>query len=121
MPAPSAEQSGLVYKIVTRVEWEAACRDERFDGSADDRRDGYVHLSAAHQLAGTAARYFRGQHDLVLAAFKTEDLAPLLRWEPARGGELFPHVYGPLATGAALWVKPLPLGPDGVALLPEDL
>lgn len=110
-----------MYKICTRAAWEEACRNGAFTGSADDRRDGFIHLSAPHQLAGTAARHFRGQADLVLVAFEAARLGPTLAWEPSRGGDLFPHLYADLPTSAALWVRPLALGPEGVPVLTEDL
>jgi uncharacterized protein (DUF952 family) len=111
----------IVYKICTRAAWDEACRAGAFAGSADDKRDGFIHLSARHQLAGTAAKHFRGQADLVLVAFEADQLGPKLAWEPSRGGDLFPHLYVDLPSSAALWVKPLALGPDGVPILPEDL
>lgn len=111
----------IVYKICARAAWEEACRTGAFAGSADDERDGFIHLSAPHQLAGTAAKHFRGLADLVLVAFEAERLGPKLVWEPSRGGDLFPHLYADLPTSAALWVRPLTLGPEGVPVLPEDL
>lgn len=104
----------LVFKIVSSPEWASAVSRGRYDGSADDARDGYIHLSAAHQLAGTAAKYFRGGKDLLVVAFDAEALAPALKWEPSRGGELFPHYYGALPTGQSLWTRPLALDADGV-------
>lgn len=111
----------VVYKICRAAEWREAAARGRYAGSADDARDGYIHLSTALQVPGTAAKYFKGQDDLVIVAFSTGALGKELRWEPARGGELFPHVYGVLLANDALWVKPLPLGEDGVPLMPEDL
>ena len=102
-----------VYKILSGAEWDEAAAKGRFDGSADDLRDGFVHLSAADQAAETARRYFSGRHDLVLAAFEAAALGPALKWEPSRGGALFPHLYAPLPTAAAVEVRPLALGPDG--------
>ena len=102
-----------VYKILPRTDWEAAAARGRFEGSADDARDGFVHLSAAGQAAETARRYFSGKTDLVIVAFEAEALGPALKWEPSRGGALFPHLYAPLPTAAAVEVRPLPLGADG--------
>ena len=83
------QPTAVVYKICPRAAWEEACRAGAFTGSADDRRDGFIHLSAPHQLAGTAAKHFRGQADLVLVAFKAARLGPKLVWEPSRDGDLF--------------------------------
>ncbi len=110
-----------VYKILTRTHWEEARRAGQYAGSQDDLRDGFIHLSAIHQVAGTAARHFRGIDELVLVALDSERLGSALKWEPSRGGDLFPHFYGPLPTSAALWSKPLPLGADGVPVIPEEV
>ena len=105
--------SSLVFKITTRLAWLEAAAAGAFLGSPDDARDGFVHLSAADQLTGTANKYFSSVPDLVLVAFRAEDLSDALRWEPSRGGALFPHYYGALPTRAACWVHPLPLAADG--------
>jgi uncharacterized protein (DUF952 family) len=110
----------LVFKVLPEAAWIEACKLGAFAGSSDDLRDGFIHLSAAHQLAGTLVKYFAGQTDLVLVAYRTKNLGPALRWEASRGGDLFPHLYAPLPTGSAIWQRPLKLGPDGVALLEED-
>jgi uncharacterized protein (DUF952 family) len=102
----------LVYKICRAHDWRHAVMQGTYDGSEHDRRDGFIHLSAVHQLRDTAARHFAGQSDLVLVAFDTARLEPSLRWELSRGGDLFPHVYGSIATKDALWAKPLPWRDD---------
>lgn len=109
----------IVFKICPAADWAAAAVTGLYDGSPVDHRDGFIHLSGESQLRETARRHFAGQSGLVLVAFDAEGLANL-KWEPSRGGALFPHVYGPLATGAALWVKDLPLA-DGVHRFPADI
>lgn len=109
----------MIFKIVERDAWAAACRDGSYRGSPDDVRDGYIHFSAAPELAATAAKYFRGVANLLLVAYDERVLGDALKWEPARGGALFPHLYGDLPTALALWAKPLPLGADGVPIIPE--
>lgn len=109
----------IVYKVLSAPEWRAAVAAGVFSGSAADRRDGFIHLSAASQLAGTAARHFAGQADLLLIGFREGDLAGL-RWEPSRGGELFPHVYGDIPTRLAASVQALPLE-HGAHRFPEGL
>ncbi|HVV93217.1 MAG TPA: DUF952 domain-containing protein [Hyphomicrobiales bacterium] len=109
----------LAYKIATAAEWRAAEAAGRYDGAAVDRADGFIHLSTAGQVAETAAKHFAGQGELVLVAVDCEALGPALRWEPSRGGALFPHVYGPLPLTAVRWVRPLPLGADGRHVFPE--
>lgn len=110
-----------VYKVLTEAAFRGAQRDGRFAGSADDLRDGFIHLSARHQLPGTLATHFKGQVGLVLVAVDAERLGPVLKWELSRGGALFPHLYAPLDLAAVLWVEALPLGADGRHVLPEGV
>lgn len=109
----------IVYKILAEPEWRAAHVAGVFGGSAADRRDGFIHLSTARQLPGTAAKHFAGQPDLLLIAFAESDLTGL-RWESSRGGDLFPHVYGEIPTRLALNVHRLPFE-NGAHLFPEGL
>ncbi len=97
----------MIYKIVPENLWRKAEADGLFRGAPVDLADGYIHLSTAAQAEETARRHFHGQTGLLLAAFPADGLGDL-RWEPSRGGALFPHLYGSLATAKALWVKPLP-------------
>jgi uncharacterized protein (DUF952 family) len=108
-----------VYKVLSEAAFEQAKAAGRFAGSADDARDGFIHLSAAHQLATTLAAHFAGQDGLVLLALDAGRLGPGLKWEPSRGGALFPHLYAPLDLAAMLWVERLALGADGRHVLPE--
>jgi len=103
----------LIYKICPRPLWQEAERDGVFRGAPVDRADGYIHFSTAEQVRETAAKHFAGQADLVLVAVEAEALGAALRWEPSRGGALFPHLYGELSLREVIWVKPLALGPDG--------
>jgi uncharacterized protein (DUF952 family) len=103
-----------VYKILPRAEWEVAVAERFFNGSAVDLADGYIHLSTAAQAPETARRYFAGQPDLVVVELEADDFGPAIRWEPSRGGDLFPHLYAPLDPAKARGVRDAPLGPDGV-------
>ena len=111
--------SALVYKICSARLWREAERTGRFVGAGIDLADGFIHLSAADQVAGTAAKHFFGQSDLVLVAIVGDALGPSLKWEVSRGGALFPHLYGPLPLTAVRWTKPLPLDANGQPLLPD--
>src|SRR5262249_31025259 len=104
------EEFGMptIYKICEREEWEKALAQGEFAGSAVDREDGYIHFSTAHQLRETARRHFAGRHGLVLLSVAAEALGPDLRWEKSRGGDLFPHLYAPLATRQGHSAVPLP-------------
>ena len=85
-----------IVKLLRAEEWAAFSADGVFAGSADDRRDGYIHISAPDQVAGTAAKWFAGAAGLMAVTLDADALGPELRWEPARGGVLFPHLYRPL-------------------------
>ena len=110
-----------VYKILTAADFATAKRGGRFAGSSDDLRDGFIHLSAAHQLEGTLAKHFAGQSDLFLLAIDMDRLAAGLKWEVSRGGERFPHLYAPIELAAVLWAEPLSLGEDDVHILPQGV
>jgi uncharacterized protein (DUF952 family) len=116
-----AESVTTIYKICERALWQAAEADRLFAGSPVDRRDGFIHFSTAGQLAGTAATHFAGLKDLILVAVDADALPPHLKWEPSRGGELFPHLYAPLPLSAVRWARPLADEVDGRRLLPEFL
>lgn len=113
------EQRRFVFKIAGLEEWSAATRQGRYAGSADDARDGFIHLSSIEQIAGTLARHFAGRSDLVLVAYEEHRLAGALKWEPSRGGALFPHYYGELDPGSAAWAEPISLSEDGRHLIPQ--
>ena len=93
-----------VYKLLTRAEWRAAEAKGVFEGSAVDLADGFIHFSTAAQAPETGRRYFAGVADLVIVGFEDKALGDGLKWEPSRGGQLFPHVYAPLPVSAALAV-----------------
>lgn len=95
-----------VYKVCAASEWVAA--GDTYAGSTDDVRDGYIHFSTAAQLQGTLDKYFADKRDLLVVAVPVAALGPSLKWEPARGGDLFAHLYGPLATVIAKHVSALP-------------
>jgi uncharacterized protein (DUF952 family) len=109
----------FVYKICERALWRGAEAEGAFAGSAVDMRDGYIHFSTAEQVPETAARHFAGIDDLLLVAVDATALGQALRWEPSRGGALFPHLYGALPLSAVRWVRELPRGPGGRHVIPE--
>ena len=108
-----------IYKICSRTEWRAAEAQGAFPGSAVDLRDGFIHFSAAAQLAETAAKHFAGQKDLMLIAVDAEALGAALKWERSRNDELFPHLYGTLPLAAVRWARPLPDEVGGKRQIPE--
>jgi uncharacterized protein (DUF952 family) len=109
----------IVYKIAEVADWHQATQSGHYAGSADDIRDGFIHLSAQHQLRATLEKHFKRKDGLLLIAFEENKLGPALRWEQSRGGELFPHLYGPLPSSQMLWQRPLMLGADGLPDLDE--
>lgn len=108
----------VAYKILTADELAALERDGRFAGSADDARDGFIHLSTAAQLEGTLAKHFAGRADLHLAAVDLGSYAAGLKWEPARDGQDFPHLYEPLLLETVLAYGPVERRDDGSLRLP---
>lgn len=109
----------VIYKIVPEALWQDARADGIFSGASIDLADGYIHFSTATQAKTTAALHFADQTGLLLVAVDTDALGDALKFEPSRGGELFPHLYGLLPMTSVLWEKPLPIGPDGAHLFPE--
>jgi len=108
-----------IYKICENALWREAERAGLFRGAPVDARDGFIHFSTAAQVRETASRHFAGAADLMLIAVEASALDGALRWEVSRGGDLFPHLYGPLPLAAVRWAKPLPLGGDRRHVFPE--
>jgi uncharacterized protein (DUF952 family) len=106
-----------VYKILAAKAWAAAQRAGRFEGAGVDLADGYIHLSTAVQAPETARLRFAGQPDLVLLQIDATALGAALKWEPSRGGQLFPHLYGALHCAQVEAVTAIALGPDGIPQL----
>lgn len=98
----------LIYKIFRADEWATLQRDGVTQGAPIDIADGYVHFSTAAQARETAAKHFANETDLTLLALEADTL-DALKWEPSRGGDLFPHLYRPLHLRDVLWHRPLPL------------
>ena len=111
----------LIYKILTAGQWAALRERGETVGAPVDLSGGFIHFSTAAQAAGTAAKHFAGQTGLVLAAVESARLGDALKWEPSRGGALFPHLYAPLRLADIAWTAPLPLGPDGAHVFPEAM
>lgn len=110
-----------VYKIISDVEWSKACEAGEFAGAEIDLADGYIHFSTAGQVRETAAKHFSKRSDLLLLAVDAKQFGDAMKWEPSRGGDLFPHLYSTLAVSAVDSVDELPLDEFGVHLLPEHV
>jgi uncharacterized protein (DUF952 family) len=108
-----------IYKICSASAWREAERQGVYRGSADDARDGFIHFSAASQVAKTAKKHFFGQKALFLIEVDADALGDALRWERSRNDEMFPHLYGELDLGAVRSVSNLHARADGTHDVPE--
>lgn len=103
----------LILKIFRRPEWDAFRAAGETAGAPVDLTDGFIHFSTPAQVAETVARHFAQESDLVLVAVDPARLGSDLKWEPSRGGELFPHLFRNLRLDEVVWDKSLPLGATG--------
>lgn len=108
-----------IYKILRPAEWDALQQNQVFEGSPDDIRDGFIHLSTQQQVAGTLAKHFAGAGTLILITLEPEDLGADLKWEPSRGGALFPHLYATLKLADVKQVQTLSSDGSNTAQLPD--
>jgi uncharacterized protein (DUF952 family) len=110
----------LIYKVLRADEWAALERDGHSAGAPVDVADGYVHFSTAEQLRGTLEKHFHGAEGLELLACEADAMGDVLKWEPSRGGALFPHLYRELRLTDVAWHRPI--GWDGARhILPDGL
>jgi len=109
----------VVFKVLNLGQWAQAEAAGRFNGAPVDLSDGYIHFSTKAQLRETVAKHFKGLDELVVVAVDADMLGDALVYEPSRGGDLFPHLYGVLALDAVLWVRPLVLKADGSHVFPD--
>jgi uncharacterized protein (DUF952 family) len=108
-----------IYKILPDALWREAEKSGVFAGAPIDLQDGFIHFSMADQVEETAAKHFAGQEGLLIAAVDAGALGDQLKFEPSRGGALFPHLYGKLDRHKVKWVRPLPVGKDGMHRFPK--
>jgi len=109
-----------IYKIFLGSEWAELEENRETLGAPVDLADGYIHFSTAAQAPETAAKYFANRNNLMLLACETGTLGEALKWEPSRGGDLFPHLYRPLRLNEIIWAKPLPVD-NGTHIFPADM
>jgi uncharacterized protein (DUF952 family) len=110
-----------VYKIARQAEWDEAQKTGIFKGSADDRRDGFIHLSSLSQVRTTFDKYFSTDDNLLLVTLEQDGLGRALKWEVSRGGEKFPHLYAPLPLASVHCVSPIRRAPDGRPIFPPEI
>ncbi|MEI6643800.1 MAG: DUF952 domain-containing protein [Novosphingobium sp.] len=106
------------YKVLTAEQMQTLQRDGVFAGAPIDLADGYIHLSAADQVTETVDKHFAGQTGLHIAAVDLAALGDAVKWEPSRGGQLFPHIYAALPLNAVFAYGPLEREADGTVRLP---
>ncbi len=116
MDSPTPDR--IAYKIMTADEMDQLRRHGEFRGSAADLADGFIHMSTAMQLPATIKAHYHGRENLMLVAIDVASLGGALRWEPSRGGQIFPHLYRALSEDAVVAVGPLKQAADGLVTLP---
>ena len=109
----------LIFKILRAEEWQTLLMQGQSDGAPIDVADGYIHFSTAEQTRETLDKHFAGEDNLVLLAFEADALGADLKWEPSRGGALFPHLYNSLRLADVTWSAPISLSPGGAHILPS--
>jgi len=110
-----------IYHICRINEWDEARRIGLYYGSSQDVTDGFIHFSTIEQVVGSAKKHRNGQKDLILLTVDPDTLGDQLKWEKSRGGDLFPHLYGPLITKTIVKKDLLPLGDDRLHIFPKSL
>lgn len=113
-----SERPTTAYKVLTAEQMAALERDGTFAGAPVDLADGYIHLSTADQLTETVDKHFAGQDALHVAAVDLGSFGGSLKWEESRGGQLFPHLYGPLLLETVIAYGPLERAGNGTVRLP---
>ncbi|MEW5703192.1 MAG: DUF952 domain-containing protein [Pseudomonadota bacterium] len=108
-----------IFHACTRAAWVKAKAEGSYGGSADDRRDGFLHFSDLTQIAESTATHHAGEKDLVLLVVRVDAVGDALRWEPSRSGRLFPHLYASLPVAAVVEVLDLPLDKEGRHVFPS--
>ncbi|MBL28145.1 MAG: glutathione S-transferase [Rhodospirillaceae bacterium] len=117
----TSQQPDRIYHLAAESDWKDALEHGSYPGTPQDRADGFIHFSTAAQVAVSAAKHRAGRADIVLVEASAAKLGDSLRWEPSRGGQLFPHLYGPLPISAVTRTWPLPLGDDGLHRFPTEV
>ena len=111
--------NSVIFKVLSTDQWKIAEDQGEFHGAAIDLSDGYIHFSTPEQVQETVAKHFAGQTDLLLIGVDPSKLGDELKWEPSRGGALFPHLYSTLKLDSVVSVDELPLGKDGRHIFPD--
>ena len=108
----------LIFKITTAALARQSHESGELAPMPVDLADGFLHFSTCAQLPETLRLHFAGQSELVLLAVRTDNLGATLRYEPSRGGQLFPHVHGTVPMSAVAAEAPIAVDAEGNADLP---
>jgi len=111
-------KQNVIFKVLSSLQWAEAEKQGEFLGAEIDLTDGYIHFSTADQVRETVAKHFAGQTDLMLIGVDADQLGEALKWEPSRGGDLFPHLYASLSLDSVVSVDELPIGKEGDHIFP---
>ena len=116
---PAAPLDTVAFKLIDAAEWRLALSEGVYEGSAVDQADGFIHLSTAGQLEDTARKHYAGRSDLMVLSVDLAALGGTVVWEPSRGGDLFPHIYGPMPTSVVTKAQVCAVSSDGALILAD--
>ena len=111
-------RDGIAFKILLTTEWAILESEGEFLGAPSDLVSGFIHMSSAAQVRRTVAKHFSDVDELYIAVIDLAALGDLVKWEPSSGGQLYPHLYGPLTREAVLSCSRVERGEDGSLCLP---
>ena len=122
--------SNKAYKVLKPDEWAEASSTGKIITDLD-KRDGFIHLSTASQLAATLSFYFQDSEEVILLQLDLDKINKdkLLYEEPypneGKRKSPFPHLYSELRTDEIANVWSLKRGafdlPEEVLLQAENL
>ena len=82
--------------------WAAFTGDAYEAASLAD--EGFVHCSYEHQVDAVLGRYYSAAASVIILTLDTDRLTSRLVEEPSTGGEIYPHIYGPIDRDAIVKV-----------------
>ena len=105
----------MLFHITEHVAWQTAKALGSYQAPSLTT-EGFIHLSTAEQVVGTANRFYKGQSDLVLLGIAEAQLQAEVRYEEVPAHGVFPHLYGPLNVDAVEEIWHLSPETDGTFL-----
>lgn len=116
---PNTEAGQRIFRLMSMTDWRQMVSDGLFRGAPHDVADGFIHLSSADQVEETAAKHYADVADLMVLTVDSRRVDGEVKWEPSRGGALFPHVYGTIPVEAVLAAESVERDRDGSFLFPS--